>query len=242
MGYKLCQYLEKRHAFPYIVAMNILGLVLSLVFIGVVIGLGLVLSKWERCTPEFVRKFIHIGVSNWWFILIWSTDSLAFALVGPILFIIANGAAVATGAANVLGISDRRRNLGLVYFPISLLVIVLLGYNGIIPLWACGMGVITMGYGDGLAAILGKHYGKRKIRGDKSIVGTVVMFAVTLIVVVAFSISYRIAGLWSPSWWISIIVVALVASLLEAYTPHGLDNLTVPLGTMVVAHLLLGGV
>jgi hypothetical protein len=60
MGYKLCQYLEKRHAFPYIVAMNILGLVLSLVFIGVVIGLGLV-PVFRRSTmkiPEYCNSLV----------------------------------------------------------------------------------------------------------------------------------------------------------------------------------------
>ena len=219
--------------------MNIIGLVLSLVFVGVIIVIGFLLSKSGRHTPEFVRKFIHIGVSNWWFILILSFDTLGMALVGPVLFIIMNGAAVATGFANRLGISDRRRNLGLVYFPISLLVFVLLGYTDTVPLWACGMGALTMGYGDGLAAILGKRFGKRKIMGDKSVVGTMVMFVVTILVVTGFSIGYSLPGTWGAGWWLSLIVIGVVASLLEAYTPHGLDNLTVPIGTALIAFFLL---
>jgi phytol kinase len=102
------------------------------------------------------------------------------------------------------------------------------------------MGALTMGYGDGFAAILGKRFGKRKIMGDKSIVGTVVMFVVTVLVVTGFSIGYSLPGTWSFGWWISLFVIGVVASLLEAYTPHGLDNLTVPIGTTLLAFFLLG--
>ena len=240
MGNMVCQYLEKRHILPYIVAMNNLGLILSLGFIGIIIGIGILLSKSDRFTAEFVRKFIHIGVSNWWFILIASFDSLAYALVGPILFILLNGIAVVTGAANVLGISDKRRNLGLVYFPISLLLLVIAGYTNTIPMWACGMGALTMGYGDGLAAMIGKHWGTKKIRGDKSLLGTLVMFVVTALVVTGFSLGYSLPSVWSFTWWLSVVVISGVAALLEAYTPHGLDNLSVPLGTTLIAFLLLG--
>ena len=233
-------YLDKRHGFTYIVAMNILGLILSFAFLLVVIGIGVLMSKSDRFSAEFVRKFIHIGVCNWWFILIATFDTLSYALVGPIVFIIANGVAVVTGAADVLGVKDKVRNLGLVYFPISLLLLVLAGYNGMLPMWACGMGALTMGYGDGLAALIGKHHGKKKIHGDKSFVGSSVMFVVTMLVVIGFSAGYQIASLWSLSWWIGVVVVALASTVLEALTPFGLDNITVPLGTAVLAYLTLG--
>jgi len=220
--------------------MNILGLILTFAFLLVVIGIGLLMSRSDRFSAEFVRKFIHIGVSNWWFILIATFDTLFYALVGPIVFIIANGAAVITGAADVLGIKDKVRNLGLVYFPISLLLLVLIGFNGMLPMWACGIGAMTMGYGDGLAAVIGKHYGKKKIHGGKSFIGTAVMFVVTLLVIIGFSVGYQIDSLWSLSWWIGLVVVALVSTAIEAFTPFGLDNITVPLGTAVLAYLMLG--
>jgi phytol kinase len=242
MGYNVCQYLEKGCGMSYIGAMNILGLLLSFTLVGVVVGLGFLLAKKEHITSEAVRKFIHIGVSNWWFILITFFDSLGSALVGPILFIVANGIAVASGLANILGISDRRRNIGLVYFPISLLFLVMLGYTGTIPLWACGIGAITMGYGDGLAALVGKQYGKKKVFGGKTILGTLVMFSVTLVIAALFSIGYALPGLWSLTWWVYIAIIALAAALLEAYTPFGLDNLSVPLGTALISFFLLGGI
>jgi dolichol kinase len=35
-------------------------------------------------------------------------------------------------------------------------------------------------------------------------------------------------------------VVALVSAALEAFTPFGLDNITVPLGTATLAYMILG--
>lgn len=222
--------------------MNILGLLLSFIMVILVVGLGFFLAKQEGVSSETVRKIIHIGVSNWWFILIAFFDKLSFALIGPILFILTNGVAVLSGFADRLGVSDRKRNFGLIYFPISLFIAVLLGYTKTVELFACGIGIITMGYGDGLAALVGKRYGKRKLFGGKTVVGTLTMFFVTFFVVLGFSYGYAIPLLWSRAWYLSAVGIALVASLLEAYTPKGLDNLSVPIGTMLIAHVLLGSV
>jgi phytol kinase len=125
--------------------MNMLGLILSFAFLLVVISIGLLMSRSDHFTAELVHKFIHIGVSNRRFILIATFDTLSYTLVGTIAFIIATGVAVVTGAADVLGVKDKVRNLGLVYFPISLLLLVLAGYTGMLPMWTCGMGAMTMG-------------------------------------------------------------------------------------------------
>jgi phytol kinase len=66
------------------------------------------------------------------------------------------------------------------------------------------------------------------------------MFVVTLLVIIGFSVGYQIDSLWSLSWWIGLVVVALVSTAIEAFTPFGLDNITVPLGTAVLAYLMLG--
>ncbi len=221
--------------------MVIVGLALSFVLVGVLVGIGFLLSVRKHVSTELVRKIIHIGVSNWWFILIGFFDSLATALIGPVLFIFANSIAVMSGFANRLGISDRQRNLGLVYFPVSLLLLVLLGYTGVIPLWASGIGVMTMGYGDGLAAIVGKKWGRRPIGKRKTLLGTGALLFITCLVVVGFSLGYRLPGTWSSSWWIAMGVVALFAAVLEAYTPFGFDNITVPVGSALVSYVALGG-
>ncbi len=220
-----------------------LGLIVSFGFIGTIVGLGFLMARDKRIKPEFIRKFIHIGVANWWFLLLWGFDTLVYALVGPVFFIIANTVAVFTGTADVLGIRDRRRNYGLIYYPISLFFLVAAGFMHLLPMWAAGIGVLTMGYADGFAAVAGKRWGRRSMSGTngaKTVVGSLVMFIITALVVLGFSIGYRFDSLWSMAWWISLVAVAAAATCIEAFTPWGLDNLSVPLGTAIIAALVFG--
>ena len=224
----------------YIQKMNILGLVLSFALIGIVVGLGVLMSRFEKISPEVVRKFIHIAVSNWWFILLFAFNTLQIAIIGPIFFIIANGTAVFTGLANVLGEKDIKRNLGLVYFPISLLVLVVLAFTGIIPLWASTIGVFTMGYGDGLAALIGTFFGKKKVFGQKSYVGSIVMFITTTIVILITSFAFKVGDVVSIDFLLRVFVISISATLIEIFTPSGLDNLSVPIGTAILSALVIG--
>ena len=218
------------------------GLIVSFVCIGMILAIAVILSRMKKIKPEFIRKFIHVGVSNWWFLLLWGFDDIRFAVIGPVFFVLGNAVAVFSGAADILGITDRRRNYGLIYYPISILILVVLGFQGILPLCACGIGVLSMGYGDGFAAVIGKRWGHRRIdiwHGGKTYLGSAVMFAICALVAMGFSIGYQLESLWTLTWWLGIVVVAMAATLLEAFTPLGLDNLTVPLGTALVAALVL---
>lgn len=221
--------------------MDVQGLVLSFTLILSIVAVGILFSLSKLFSTEFSRKFIHIGVSNWWFILITYFESLHYALIGPLFFILANTVLVYTKLATTLGISEKRRNMGLIYYPISLTILVLLGFKGVFPLWACGIGVIVMGYGDGLAAVIGVKWGKRKIWGRKTQLGTIVMAVVTFIILILFSVCYNLRGVWSFPWWFSITLIALTVALTETYTPYGLDNISVPLVATLLSYLLLGG-
>ncbi len=208
---------------------NILGLVISFVFLGLVIGIAVLLRRFTGFSSEFIRKFIHIGVSNWWFILMAWMDNLWYALAGPVVFIILNSVMTFGGYGGFLGMNDKKRNYGLIYFPISLLILVLLVYNGKLAAAAATIGVLSMGYGDGLAAIVGHAWGKRKLpflTGGKTWLGTVVMFFVVVVVAYVFAPMSEV-----PYRLVVAVTTGLVGAFLEAATPLGLDNVTVPLGT-----------
>jgi phytol kinase len=97
------------------------------------------------------------------------------------------------------------------------------------------IGILTLGYGDGLAAAIGSKWGKRKLIYGKSVEGSLTMFLATFIVtftLLAFNFSLPIA--------LSVgLVLAIFATLIELYTPKGLDNLTVPLLTSLIYYLIL---
>lgn len=210
---------------------NILSLVCSYIFIVAVIAVAFILFRFAHLSKETTRKFIHIGVSNWVFILIYGIDSLPYALTGPVSFMIINAAFVYSGAAKLLGMGDRKRDNGLIYFPFSLIIMVLLYYNGMVASYDVIAGTLVMGYGDGLAALIGSKMGRHKysvLNASKSWEGTAVMLAVSLIVLAVFT----------PYSFMKVLVIACVAAFFEAVTPLGLDNITVPILTTILGSLI----
>lgn len=208
---------------------NIVGLIISFAFLGAVIVFAFVLGKKTTISSETMRKIIHIGVSNWWFLEISLFTTLSYALVGPIFFIITNSFFTFLDWGRFIGMDDRKRNYGLIYFPVTLLLLVIFQYQGFLAPIACTIGVLVMGYGDGLAALIGRKWGKRKLSipsGGKTWLGTLVMFLVSFLVTFLglMTTSLPLESVFGVS-----LLVGVVASLVEAITPLGLDNLTVPL-------------
>jgi len=215
---------------------NIWGLIVSYVFIFLVIGISTILQKKNVLKDEGARKFIHIGVAHWWIIAMVFFDNVYFAIIPPITFIILN---YASYKMNLIKSMERggKGNLGTVYFPISLLILVLLTFTDVIgaSTYIGAIGILIMGYGDGLAAVIGKKYGKHPLAFGKSFEGSITMFIVSFLV--TFVILIRYGSLAS-----AVLVglgVAIAGTVIELFTPKGLDNLTVPLGTAILAFILL---
>ncbi|WP_406242727.1 hypothetical protein ACF3M2_01860 [Tissierella carlieri] len=47
---------------------NITGILVSIIFVFLIIGAASLMKKLNILSNEGSRKFIHIGVSNWWII------------------------------------------------------------------------------------------------------------------------------------------------------------------------------
>jgi len=219
---------------------NIVGLLISYPFLALVIAVAIALKKWCGISSESMRKFIHIGVSNWWFLELLYFDTLAYALVGPVTFIILNSLFTFLDWGSALGLGDRKRNYGLIYFPVTLVILVILQYNGLVSPLSTTVGVLVMGYGDGLAALVGTKWGKREIRlniSKKSYLGTLTMFAVSLVIV--FCALFFFSGLPLLRLLIMAVAVAAVSAVVEVLTPFGLDNLTVPLLATLLIEVLV---
>lgn len=217
--------------------MNVWGLVLSYVLIFLIIGVSTVLQKLKVFGDEGARKFIHIGVSNWWILAMFffiDQQKMWFAIIPPITFIILN---YLSYRQNIFKAMERggQGNLGTVYFPISLLLLVILTF-GILDRPDIGaMGILILGYGDGLAAVFGVKYGKHKLPFGKSWEGSIAMFVASLVVgIVVSSLMFPLM----TALWIG-LVIALLATLIELVSPKGFDNLTVPLATSLLYYLLI---
>jgi phytol kinase len=101
------------------------------------------------------------------------------------------------------------------------------------------LGILVMTWGDGLAALVGQNFGRHRYKvlgSTKSWEGSLTML------LMSFTVSLLIlgctAGFTAPILLIAALV-ALAATILETLSFYGLDNLTVPLGSAVLAYGLL---
>lgn len=216
---------------------NIIGIIVSVLFIGIIMAAG---KLFEKAGKEASRKFIHIMLSNWWIIAIVFFDNMWSAALLPLVFVVINYVSFKTNLIKVMERDEGTENkdsLGTVYYAISLLILALITFgplnNPIIGL--CG--ILVMGYGDGLAAVIGQAIKSKtfKIAGNtKSIAGCITMFAITCIILSGFLYYYS-----AEYWAIKSIVVAGIMTLIEAVSIKGTDNITVPLLTSLLAFLML---
>lgn len=222
---------------------DIIGVFLSVGFVILIIVISEILKKKANWTNEATRKFIHIGVSHWWILAMVIIDKIQFAIIPPILFIILNYISYKKDLIKSMERNEGKSDLGTVYFPISLLTLILITWSGgfisqdIKYLGA--IGILIMGYGDGFAAVIGKKFGERRykvINNSKTIEGSIAMlifsFFVTLVLLVSFN-GFSIINIQIS------LVIGVAATLLEAFTPYGLDNLSVPILSTLISYYLL---
>lgn len=211
---------------------NILGIIVSYIFIGIVI----VLAKFFRKSGEEAsRKFIHIMLSNWWFIAMYFFENALCASIVPLSFVIIN---YISYKKNLISVMERENQdgLGTVYYALSLLIIAIITF-GITKRPEIGLcSILIMGYGDGLAAIIGKKVKsyEYKIRNTKkTLAGSFTMFIITFIIIAIFGCT---AG--ANLWIIKSIITAIIVTVIEAVSIKGTDNVTIPLSVCALLFLM----
>ncbi|AAB89938.1 MULTISPECIES: diacylglycerol/polyprenol kinase family protein [Archaeoglobus] len=175
------------------------------------------------------RKFLHIMVGNIAFILPFFESRFVMAFLAAFPFVVLT---FLMSPHSPVKLSSRTsvagHGLGLVYYSIAWTV---LAYAFFDRPDVIAVGIMAMSYGDGLASLIGGRYGKRKFRilGDeKSLEGSVAMF---LGCVASFSVvSLYYHGSAGPL----LLPLAAFATVVEAVTPKGLDNLSVSILTAIL--------
>ena len=187
---------------------------------------------------ELNRKFVHIMISNWWFMAIAFFDKFIYASVVPLIFVFIN--LYATFGKSKRFVAELKRDntdfsLGLICYPIGYLIALYLAYNycG----YSAGIGIMALGYGDGFAAIIGKKidFMPYYIWGNKkTISGTIGMFLCTFISILVYCFFFKL----EPMIYIALIS-AFVGSAIEAVAVKGTDNILIPL-TVILSYIILG--
>ncbi len=100
--------------------------------------------------------------------------------------------------------------------------------------------IMAWGPGDGAAAIVGKNWGRHKlsgphIEGVKSLEGTIAM-GLTSFLCTALTL-YFLSDLGMGTLLALSAAVAPIAALVELFTKHGMDTITVPIAASVILGL-----
>ncbi|MBD3400651.1 MAG: phosphatidate cytidylyltransferase [Candidatus Coatesbacteria bacterium] len=209
-----------------------IGLAISYAFVFAVLGVAGVLQKRGRISGETARKIVHIGVSNWIVLAMFLFHDWYFAIIGPASFVILNFISWRYDLFEGMEAGDK--SPGTVFFAISLTVVTwhfwwLWNTTGVDLRFIAVTAILVMGWGDGLAAVFGHRYGKRKLIGYKTLVGTTAMFIVSVIVCLAVSL---LLAPWPAATALLLgLALAALATIGELLLPAGWDNLIVPLVT-----------
>jgi len=216
---------------------NIFGILVSFAFIALV----MVSAKiFEKSGKEASRKYIHIVLANWWVIAMIFFDNMWFAAFVPALFVIINTISYKTNLISVMEREDEdenKKSLGTVYYAISLLILSLITFGPLNNPFIGLCGIAVMGYGDAMAAIVGQSFkiGEYRIgKTKKTLSGSFAMLLITFIIISGF-----LAYIQVPDWFLKSIIISIIATIVEAVSIKGTDNLTVPLITSWIIFLII---
>ena len=213
------------------------GLIAQVVLVGVWLGIvgiiaeGLYLTK--TVSAEITRKIVHIGAGNVILMAWWLQTPAWMGIAASLLFSLV--ALISYWLPILPGINSvGRTSLGTFFYAVSIGLLTAI-------FWAeqpefTVLGILTMTWGDGMAAIVGQSLGRHGYTVwdmKKSWEGTSAMFIMSF--GVSLLVLATVHGL-TPTVGAIALMVAATATFLESFSRWGLDNLTVPLGSAFLAY------
>lgn len=215
---------------------EIYPLSLILIYLGILIIISESLNRFFKTDSELTRKIFHIGSGNviliaWW-LNIPSSIIIQASLIASLISIISYFLPILP-SINSVG----RKSFGTLFYAISIGILTALFWHLGLREYAV-IGILVMSWGDGLAAVIGKKWGQHPYElfsNKKSYEGSLTMTLVSFIVIILI-LSLSIGNSWQN--WLIAIIVAIFATILEAFSQFGIDNLTVPLGSAVLCFYL----
>lgn len=186
---------------------------------------------------EGARKMVHILLSNWILLAIAVYRSAWTACILPACFIPLNYLSYRRGLFSAIE-REEDNTPGTVWYAVSLFLLCLFGYAVDLP-WVAACGMLAMGYGDGVGALVGKRWGRSRFPApcaDKSLEGTVTVLALSALAVGGVCAFCAPGG--SSFALTAALCCSMPAAAIELFSPRGIDNLTLPLGVSLIVFLM----
>jgi phytol kinase len=230
---------------------DLIGLVSSYIYaFGLLFGVE-ALGRWMSWQQAFTRKIIHVGAGLWIWGILALFDHWYYGLIPFGTFILLNYAFYRRQSFSAMDAAESIP--GTVYFAASITVLFALfwrtgGAVDSAPIAAAATMAITLG--DACASIVGGRWGKHRYSAfghTRSWEGTAAMAAVSFVAMLLTLLLLPGSAL-SPNstpWGVGRVLAlsaagTTAATVAEAMSPAGTDNLSVPLLTGLVLHLAGG--
>jgi phytol kinase len=239
---------------------DFVAFIISFILIMLLVQINAKIEKSGKLSTIVTRKVIHTFAAPIW-VLTWiifsgSIFSRWFALIVPLLFVL-QFVAIGTGKVQnedfvrSMSRSGNPRELlgGTLYYAFMMVVLAIIWFytpspdlTGATPAALVVFGCLAGG--DGFADVIGRKYGGERKFGiggaEKTIAGTVGMFVGSFLfsTILVFLFSLEVASFALANLIIPIIIVCIIATIVEALTPKGLDNLTITIAAMIVIFIL----
>ena len=225
---------------------DILALIVVYIYVAVIFVIAEMVLKTR---PEVSRKFLHIMVGNMIFAMPFFSDPwvMVWFLTLPItiaLFFLTEYSPVKIENS----VTESGHALGLFFYAliwtllIAIFTIIAPANDSKFYIWIVALAIVPMVYGDGFAALIGQKFGKVKYTvfgGTKSLEGSLTMFVVTTVMSVFVWMVFASIGCIMPAFNIVyIIAISAVATVCEAVSYGGIDNLSVPALTSILYFLV----
>jgi phytol kinase len=229
---------------------DLLGLAASYIYATSLILAAEALRRALGVPQELTRKLVHIGAGMWVFGVLALFDSWQIGVLPFATFILVNYLFYRYRIFGAMDAADSPP--GTVYFALAITLLFGLLWRPSGPVDrapAAVAGAMALTWGDALAALVGRRWGRHRYRlgaSGRSWEGSAMMFAasaVAMFLVLALLPGSSLSPLAQPIGMGRALSAALLgagaAALAEAASPRGTDNLSVPLVAAGVALLII---
>jgi len=228
---------------------DILALVFSYVYASSLLVVSEILMRKFGWKQFITRKLVHIGAGMWVWGILYFFDTWYLGIIPFATFIILNF--IIYKYEILKGVDAEDSSPGTVYFAFSITALFLLFWRTGVPspnLFIAVAAVMAMTWGDALASLVGKTWGKRKytfLKHTRTWEGSAAMFISAFIVIFLVlkflpgsGLNPGVTSLSTEQIFILTGASAGVGTFAESISPAGTDNLSVPFAVALILWLL----
>lgn len=231
-----------------------IGLGLSYAYASGLLVLAELVRRWRGYPQDFTRKIVHVGAGMWVFGVLALFDTWYIGIIPFATFIGINYILWRSKFLEAMDAPDS--SPGTVYFALSITLLFLAFWRTGSPDdrgYIAAAGTMAMTWGDSMAAIVGRRFGRHTYTANGATLsyeGSAAMFgasAIAMFLTILLVPGSPLAPLTPPlatgTALVAALAAAAVATVAEALSPNGTDNLSVPLlaGATVFATVMALG-